>query len=409
MRAKREGIFVIMKIKNKAVRAKFLPFALPSIDNEEIKEVIDTLKSGWITTGPKTHMFEEKIKKYIGANHVIAVNSCTSALHLSLVVSGIKQGDEVITTPLTFASTANTIVHQGAKPVFVDIKRDTYNIDPRKIEENISDKTKAIIPVHYAGQPCEMNEILKIAEKNDLKVIEDAAHAIGAEYHGKKIGTIGDITCFSFYATKNITTGDGGAVVANNDEIAEKIRILSLHGMSKDAWKRYSSKGSWYYEITYPGYKYNMTDIQAALGLHQIDKLDEFIKIRKKYCIMYNMGFKDMEEIITPYVKENVKHVRHLYPILIKPELLKINRNKFIEALREENIGTSVHFIPLHLHPFYREKYGYVVGDYPNAEYVYNNLISLPLYPKMTEEDVYDVITAIKKLVDYYKKGDIRG
>ncbi|MCK4730458.1 MAG: UDP-4-amino-4,6-dideoxy-N-acetyl-beta-L-altrosamine transaminase [Candidatus Aenigmarchaeota archaeon] len=374
---------------------KFLPYCQPLIEKEEIKEVVDTLKSGWLTIGPKTTEFESLIAEYVGAKHAISVNSCTAALHLSLIALGIKSGDEVITTPFTFASTGNVIVHIGAKPVFVDIKKDTYNLDPEKIKEAITPKTKAIIPIHYAGQPYDVKAIMEIAKDHNLFVIEDAAHAIGAEYNGKKIGTFGTTTCFSFYATKNMTTGEGGAVTTNDDKLADKLRILRLHGMSKDAWKRYSDKGSWYYEIEECGWKYNMTDMQAALGVHQIKKLDKFIEIRRKYASIYNKELKKIEGIIIPYEKPNVKHVYHLYPILLK----NYNRNKFIEEMKEMNIGCSVHFIPLHLHPFYKRTFRFKKGDFPNAEWVYEREVSLPLYPKMKEEELKYIIKCIRKLL----------
>ncbi|RKY89127.1 UDP-4-amino-4,6-dideoxy-N-acetyl-beta-L-altrosamine transaminase, partial [candidate division KSB1 bacterium] len=280
-------------MENRPVRDRFLPFHQPSIDGEEIQEVVDTLKSGWITTGPKTKLFEKKFQEYIGCKYAIAVSSCTAGLHLALVAAGVGQGDEVITTPYTFATTGEVIIQIGAKPVFVDIEEDGFNIDVTKIPEAITPETKAIIPVHFAGEPCDMDEIMKIAQENNLFVIEDAAHAVGAEYKGKKIGNIGDVTVFSFYATKNLTTGEGGMVTTNNDELAEKIRLLSLHGISKDAWKRYTAEGSWYYEILYAGYKYNMTDIQASLGIHQLNKLEKFLSIRQKYAQRYSSAFAD--------------------------------------------------------------------------------------------------------------------
>lgn len=388
----------------KPVRNEFLPPFRPMIGDEEINEVIDTLKSDWITTGPKTHKFEELFKEYIGCEHAIALNSCTAGLHLSLVAIGIQEGDEVITSPFTFAATANVIIHQKAKPAFVDVEEDTYNIDAERIGEAISDKTRAIIPVHYAGHSCEMDKILKIAKEYGLTVIEDAAHALGATYKGRKIGTIGDATSFSFYATKNITTGEGGMLTTDSDELAEKIRVFSLHGISKDAWKRYSSEGSWYYEVLYPGYKYNMTDIQASMGIHQLKKLEQMQERREEIAKIYTETFENMPEIIPPTDKKHVRHAWHLYPIQINTNLLRIDRNNFIEALKAENIGTSVHFIPLHLHPYYRDRFGFKRGDYPNAEYVYEREVSLPIYPKMTDKDVEDVITAIGKIVNHYKR-----
>ena len=371
-----------------------LPYFQPSISEEEIKEVVDVLHSGWLTMGPKVLEFEGLIAEYTGAKHAICVDSCTAALHLSLLALDIGKGDEVITTPFTFAATGNTIIHTGAKPVFVDIKRDTYNIDPQKIEAAITPRTRAIMPVHYAGQPCEMDAIMEIAEKHNLFVIEDAAHAIGAEYKGRKIGVIGKSTCFSFYVTKNITTGEGGAITTDDDKFAERLRSLRLHGMSKDAWNRYTSKGSWYYEIVDCGWKYNMTDIHAALGVQQIKRLDEFIDIRRKYAALYNRGFSHSEGIITPREDPDAKHVYHIYPLL-----LESIRDEFIEKLSEKGISCSVHFIPLHLHPYYRREFGFKKGDFKNAEWAYEREVSLPLYPKMTEKNVRDVIAATKEVI----------
>jgi len=378
------------------IRKDFLPFCQPNISIEEIDEVVDTLKSDWITTGPKTKEFEKRFAEYVGTKYALAVNSATAAMHLALIASGIGKGDEVITTPYTFAATANVIIHSQATPIFVDINKDTFNINPAKIEDAITTRTKAIIPVHFAGQSCQMDEILELAKRYHLVVIEDAAHAVSSEYKGKKIGNIGDVTAFSFYATKNLTTGEGGMVTTNNEDLAEKIAILSLHGISKDAWKRYGAQGSWYYEIMYPGFKYNMTDIQASIGLHQLAKIEEFLKIRLEYVNMYQEAFKELPEIITPKDTIPGRHAWHLYCILINTKT--INRDKFIERLKTEGIGTSVHFIPLHLHPFYRQRFGFKKGDFPNAEWVYEREISLPLHPKLTKKDVEDVILAVKKV-----------
>jgi dTDP-4-amino-4,6-dideoxygalactose transaminase len=387
----------------KSVRSTFLPPFRHSIGKNEIEEVLDTLNSDWITTGPKTFHFENLFKDYVGAEHAIALSSCTAALHLSLEACGIGKNDEVITSPLTFASTAEVIIHKQAKPVFADIDERTYNINPTEIEENISPNTKAIIPVHYAGQPCEMDAIKRIAHDHDLFVIEDAAHAIESSYHNQKIGNIGDLTCFSFYATKNLTTAEGGMITTSNTELAEKIRMLSLHGISKDAWKRYSSKGSWFYEILYAGYKYNMTDLQASIGIHQLKKIESMHKRRQEISKLYNESFKDVPELIIPLVKDYVKHAWHLYPLLIRTEKLKITRSEFIEALKKDNIGTSVHFIPLHLHPYYQKNCGFQQGDFPNTESVYQREISLPIYPKLDNNDVNDVITAVKKIINKYR------
>lgn len=385
-------------------RTEFLPYALPFIEDKEINEVVDALKSNWLSKGPKTMEFEKRFAEYVGAKHAIAMNSCTAALHIALVSNGIGEGDEVITTPLTFAASANTIIHTGATPVFSDVDSKTLCIDPDKIEEKITEKTKAIVPVHYGGQSCDLDKINKIAKKHNLLVLEDAAHAIYTTHKGKMIGSIGDTTSFSFYATKNICTGEGGMLTTNSDEVAEKARVMSLHGMSRNAWNRFSKGGSWYYEVLYPGYKYNMTDMQAALGLCQLDKLESMQMVRKEYADMYNEAFNELSEIITPVEIEGNRHAWHLYVIRVRSELLKIDRDKFIECLSEENIGTSVHYIPVHLHPYYAERFGYKMGDFPVAEKAFEGMISLPLYPSMKKSDVEDVINAVTRIVQANRK-----
>lgn len=386
------------------VRSKFLPFALPSIGNEEIDEVVDSLRSGWITTGPKVKRFEDEFAQYIGCRHAVAVNSCTAALHIALAALDIGEGDEVIVPTMTFCSTANVVVHAGAKPVLVDIGQD-LNVQPDAIERAITPRTKAVMLVHYSGQSCDLQPLYELAKKHKLAVIEDAAHAVGTEYLGHKIGSsyhtdlLGSnkhVTCFSFYAIKNLTTGEGGMIVTSDSALAERMRSLSLHGMNRDAWKRYNSTGSWFYEVQEAGFKHNMTDIQAAMGIHQLRKLDGFIETRARYAQFYAEAFSDMPEIGTPLVHPERKHAWHLYVINLALGKLKIDRAQFIEALRAQNIGTSVHFIPVHLHPYYREKFGYRRGDLQQAETLYDAMVSLPLYPAMTEEDVSDVIHAIR-------------
>jgi len=388
----------------KPERKGFLVFGEPSIGKEEISEVVKTLKSGWIGTGPKTIAFEKALAAHIGSKHCVSVNSCTAALHLSLIALGIKDNDEVITTPMTFAATANVILQERAKPVFSDIDRETMNIDPQKIAEKITPKTRAIMPVHFAGQPCDMDSIMKIAKENNLSVIEDAAHAVGAEYHGKKIGTIGDLTCFSFYPNKNMTTIEGGAVTTEKTEWAENIASNRLHGLSKDAWQRYSSKKLIISEAIYPGYKYNMTDVQASLGLHQLKKLDGFIKKREELAELYNKELKGTEGITLPKEISGIKHARHLYIILLDLEKLKIERNDFVSALRAENIGAGIHYTPIHIHPYYRKTFGFKKGDFPNAEHIGERTVSLPLQPGMEKEDVKGTANAVKKIISYYKK-----
>jgi len=386
------------------MRNDFLPFHLPSIGEDEIAEVVDTLKSGWITTGEKTHRFETEFARYTGTRYAVALNSCTAAMHLALVAAGIKEGDEVITTPYTFAATAAVAIWLKARPVFVDIDRHTFNIDCEGIQNAITKKTRAIIPVHIGGHPCDMDKIMQLSRKNSLTVIEDAAHALASKYKGKPIGSIGDMTAFSFYATKNITTGEGGMLTTDNSGFSDRVRRLSLHGLSKDAWKRYGATGSWYYEVEEPGFKDNMSDIMASLGIHQLKRLDEFQAIRQKYADIYNRDFRGLDAIGIPYVKREVEHNRHLYIIQLKLERLSIDRAEFIEALRQMNIGASVHFIPLHMHPYYARTFGYKPEDFPNAKYVYERAISLPLYPAMTEDDVADVVKSVKYIADKYAR-----
>ncbi|TYP52406.1 DegT/DnrJ/EryC1/StrS family aminotransferase [Thermosediminibacter litoriperuensis] len=385
------------------MRNTFLPFSPPVIGEEEIDEVVDTLKSSWITTGPKTRKFEEEFKTYIGAKEALALNSCTAALHVALVTQGIGSGDEVITTPLTFTATVNVIEHVGAKPVLVDVEEETLNIDPEKIEKAITPKTKAIMAVHYSGHPAEMDKINEIANKYNLHVIEDAAHALPAKYKGRYIGSGDNLTAFSFYATKNLTTAEGG-MLTGPDDLIEKARIISLHGMSRDAWKRYSKEGSWYYEVVLPGFKYNMTDIQASLGLHQLNKLAVFQKRRYEIVEKYNSAFKDIDCLEIPSAKKEVEHAWHLYVFRLRLEMLKIDRNRFIEELKNRNIGTSVHFIPIHIHPYYKNKYGFKENDFPVAYNNYLRMISLPLNPGLSDQDVADVIEAVLDVIRLYKK-----
>ncbi|KUO59539.1 MAG: UDP-4-amino-4,6-dideoxy-N-acetyl-beta-L-altrosamine transaminase [Gracilibacter sp. BRH_c7a] len=381
-------------------RTEFLPYAIPLIEQDDIDAVVDSLRSNWVTKGPKTVEFEKRFAEFVGSKHAIAVNSCTAGLHTALVAAGIGDGDEVITTPMTFAASANVVIHAGATPVFVDIDPVTMNIDYTKIEEKITPRTKAIIPVHIAGLPCQMDEILDIARKHNLFVLDDAAHGVYTQYKGKMIGSIGDATAFSFYATKNLVTGEGGMITTNNDELADRMRVYSLHGMSRNAWNRYSTEGSWFYEINYPGYKYNMTDIQAALGMTQLAKLDSMQTRRELIAKRYQEAFSRLSEIEVPADRDYARHAWHLYIIKLNLEKISINRSEFIEQLKAENIGTSVHFIPVHLHPYYRETYGYKRGDLPQAEAVFDRIVSLPLFPKMSDQDVEDVIAAVQRIIE---------
>ncbi|TCX56379.1 UDP-4-amino-4,6-dideoxy-N-acetyl-beta-L-altrosamine transaminase [Dehalobacter sp. 12DCB1] len=381
-------------------REQFLPYALPLIEDDDIEAVVDSLKSNWISKGPKTGEFEKRFAEYIGVKHAIALNSCTAGLHIALVAAGVGAGDEVITTAMTFAASANVIIHCGATPVLVDIDPKTMNIDPAKIEEKITAKTKAIIPVHLAGLPCEMDEIMVIAKKYSLFVLEDAAHGTYTKYKDRMVGTIGDAAAFSFYATKNLATGEGGMVMTNDDELANKMRVLSLHGMSRNAWNRFSEKGSWYYEIEYPGYKYNMTDIQAAMGMTQLAKLESMQARREVIWQRYNAAFSKLPEIEVPIDFAYARHARHLYMIRLNLDKLTVDRAAFIELLKEENIGTSVHYIPLPYHPYYRDTFGYKPGDFPKTEALYERIISLPLYPRMSDADVQDVIEAVQRVIE---------
>lgn len=383
---------------------KYIHFAQPLFGDEEKKEILAALDSGWVTLGPKTKEFEENFARYVGAQYAIGVSSCTAALHLSVIVSGIRPGDEVITTPFTFAATSNVILHAGGVPVFVDIDPKTFQIDANKIEEKITKKTKAIIPVHYGGQPAEMDKILSLVKKYNLVVIEDAAHALGTEYKGKRIGSLGDLTCFSFHPIKNISTGDGGMITTNNKAYADELEVLRLHGMSKDAWKRHSAAGSWRYDITVAGYKYNMTDIEASLGIHQLKKLDSFIDIREKYAKIYDKALSKIPEITIPYILENIRHARNLYSIMIDTKGLKINRDELVELLKQANIGVSVYFIPLHFFSLYKQKLGYNKGDFPVAEAVFEKIISIPLYPKMRKEEIDYIIETLSSLIKDNRK-----
>ncbi|MBN1161505.1 MAG: DegT/DnrJ/EryC1/StrS aminotransferase family protein [Dehalococcoidales bacterium] len=388
----------------KPIRKTFLPFHRPLLGAEEEEEVIRTLRSGWLTTGARTQEFEKTFAEYIGCRHAIGLNSGTAGLHLALVALGIGEGDEVVTTPITFPATANVIVHQRACPIFADIEPETLNIDPNEIEKKVTPRTKAIIPVHLAGYPCDMDKIAAIARKYDLKVIEDAAHAVETEYRGRKVGVLGDAAAFSFYATKNITTGEGGMLTTNDNTLAEKVAILRLHGISRDAWKRYGHEGYKHWDTLYPGYKYNMFDIQAAIGIHQLKKVEKFLRIRKKYMEMYDNAFSSIPEIKLPPRGKDIKHAHYLYIIQVKTEALTADRDTIMNAIQAENIGIGIHFRALHLQPYYRNSYNYKPGDFPNAEYASDRVISLPLYPAMTEEDAADVINAVQKVIQRYRK-----
>lgn len=385
------------------VRDTFLPFSQPWIGEEEIQAVTEVLRSGWLTTGKRTLEFEQEFARYIGSPTALAFNSCTGGLHCALAALNIGPGDEVITSVLTFAATANVVCHLGAEPVFVDIDPLTLNMDVNQIEKKISSKTKAILPVHYGGRPCPMDQIISIARENDLFVVEDAAHALGAIYRGKKIGALDtEVACFSFYPTKCITCGEGGMNTTSSPELTQKMKIYRLHGISRDAWDRYQKGGSWYYEVVAPGYKYNLTDIASAIGIEQLKKAETFQARREALALKYLEALKGLPFILPPPFPEG-RHAWHLFPIQLKLEELNCTREEFVDALSQENIGTSVHFIPLHLMPYYQSR-GWKKGDFPNAENAYRRLISLPLFPKMSDEDLESVVQALRKLAEWYSK-----
>ena len=383
-------------------RPTFLPFSPPAISEEEIAAVADTLRSAWITTGPKTKRFESEFAQYLGAPAALALNSCTAGLHLALVTLGIGPGDEVITTPMTFCSSVNVIEHVGARPVLADIEPDTLTIDPMCVAEAITPRTRAIMPVHYAGHPADMAPLLELARQHGLYLVEDAAHALPATYREQRIGTIGDLTAFSFYATKNLTTAEGG-MLTGAPELIERARLLSLHGMSRDAWKRYDANGSWYYEVVEAGWKYNMTDIQAAIGLVQLQRLETMQRRRREIVARYNAAFGQLDALQTPTERSDAESAWHLYVLRLNLDRLSIDRARFIEELKARNIGTSVHFIPIHLHPYYRDKYGFQPEDFPVAYREYQRLLSLPLHPGLSDADVDDVIAAVRDVVERFQ------
>jgi len=377
-----------------ARRRTFLTFAPPQIGQAEIDAVVDTLKSAWITTGPKTRAFEREFAAFVGAQGALALNSCTAGLHTALATLGIGPGDEVITTPMTFCASVNVIEHVGARPVLVDVEPDTLNIDPERIAAAITPRTRAILPVHYAGHPVELDVITTLARVRGLAVVEDAAHAIPARFKGRFIGAGPNPTAFSFYATKNLTTAEGG-MLTGEPAFLERARTISLHGMNRDAWKRYDQGGSWRYDVLLPGFKYNMTDIQAAIGLCQLRRQDVFQRRRREVVARYTAAFGADPALEPPVVRPDVEHAWHLYVLRLRLDALRIGRDRFIEELTARNIGTSVHFIPVHLHPYYRDKYGYAPEALPVAYGNYLRLLSLPLHPGLSDRDIDDVIEAV--------------
>jgi dTDP-4-amino-4,6-dideoxygalactose transaminase len=382
-------------------RAEFLPFSPPDLTEDEIASVVEALRSGWISAGPKTRQFESEFGVYVGAEAALALNSCTAGLHLALVALGIGEGDEVITTTMTFCSSVNVIEHVGATPVLVDIDPETLNLDPQAVARSVTPRTKAILPVHLAGHPVELAPLLEVARSHRLYVIEDAAHAVPARYEGRMVGGIGDLTAFSFYATKNLTTGEGG-MLTGKAEYVERARLYSLHGMNRDAWKRYTAAGSWFYEVVAPGYKYNMNDIQAALGLVQLQRLAAMQERRYALVERYHAAFAGVAALQPPTARPNIQHAWHLYILRLNLDELTIDRARFIDELKARNIGTSVHFIPVHLHPYYRERYQFAPEAFPVAYGEFQRTISLPLRSNLTDEQADDVIAAVMDVVETF-------
>lgn len=382
----------------------YIPYGHQWIDDNDIKAVTSVLKNDWISQGPKVAEFEKLIASYCRVKYSVAFSSGTAALHAATFASGISYGDEVITTPITFAADGNCVLYNEGKVKFVDIKEDTYNIDSQKIRAKISSKTKAIISVDFAGQPCDIDEIKRICEKNNIVFIEDAAHSIGAEYKTKRIGGLADLTIFSFHPVKTITTGEGGMVLTNNIEYYKKLKTFRTHGITKDTKELKKNEGDWYYEMQFLGYNYRITDIQCALGISQFSKLENFVARRREIAMRYNDLFKNVSEITTPYEKPDVKSAYHLYVIKLNLDRLRVNRKKIFDALREKKIGVHVHYIPVHLHPFYQENFQYKKGDFPISEDYYNRALTLPIFPKMSEQDINFVASNVKKIIKKYRK-----
>ena len=385
-------------ITGETSRDDWVPFHQPSIGEEEIEAVVETLRSGWLTTGPRVKQFERQFADFVGAEHAVAVNSCTAALHLALEAAGVRAGDEVIIPTITFAATGEVVTYLNARPVLVDCDADTLTIDPTEVERAVTPRTKAIIPVHFGGQPCEMDALCDIAKRHGLVVIEDAAHALPAGFAGRRVGTIGDLTCFSFYATKTITTGEGGMITTARDDYAARMRMMSLHGLSRDAWTRYAAEGSWRYDIVAAGYKYNLTDIAAALGLVQLKRCNDLWAARSRIAAVYDAAFGGMPEIRIPVQRPRRQHAWHLYVIQLELERLRITRDDFVQALRARNIGCSVHFIPLHLHSYY-DAQGWSADMFPRATAAFERIVSLPLSPSMSDQAIGRVIDAVTDVV----------
>jgi dTDP-4-amino-4,6-dideoxygalactose transaminase len=384
------------------VRSSYLIFGSPTIREAEIEEVVATLRSGWIGTGPKVAAFEARFRDYIGTQNSLAVNSCTAALHLSMVAIGLQPGDEVIVPSMTFAATANSVIHAGATPVLADVGRRTMCLDPEDVLRRITPRTRAIIPVHFAGRACDMDAIAEIATRRGLRIIEDCAHAIETLYHGRHAGTIGDLGTFSFYVTKNLVTGEGGMVTTGNAAWADRIKMLALHGLSADAWKRFSDQGFKHYEVMEPGFKYNMMDLQAALGLHQLECIESNLARRQEIWAQYDEAFGGLPVFLPAPEEEGTRHARHLYTLLLDVDKMRVRRDDVQAALHQQRIGTGTHYHALHLHHYYRQTFGYAPDDLPNSKWISDRTLSLPLSPKLTDEDVESVIFAVRNTLEYF-------
>lgn len=387
------------------MRNEFLPFARPAVGDDEINEMINSIRSGWITTGPKVEIFSKEFATYVGGHYAAALSSATAGLHLALLAHGIGPGDEVITTALTFAATVNVIILAGATPVLVDIYPRNLQFRTEEVEKKITKKTKAIIPVHFAGQPVDLDPLLALAKKHSLVIIEDAAHAAGTEYKGKKIGSFETTSVFSFHPNKNMTTGEGGMVITNNEEVFEKVSLLKFHGMDRNAWKRFDKAGSARYDIALPGYKYNMMDIQAAMGLHQLKKLDGFIVERTKRALAYQKAFSKIEGLLLPEeVPYSHKHAWHLYTPLVDIDRLSLTRDQFMNELKKRNIGSGLHYTAVHEFSYHANRYGWKPLDFPETHFVSERILSLPLFPTMTDQDQKDTIEAVEDICRSFKK-----
>jgi dTDP-4-amino-4,6-dideoxygalactose transaminase len=387
------------------VRSDFLHFARPCLGVEEIQEVVETLRSGWLTVGPRTKLFEKRIAEYVGTGTAAALSSCTAGLKLGMLALGVKEGDEVVFPALDFVSGPNSATHLGARPVLADIDPASLNVTAETVERALTDKTKLVVPVHFGGRPCDMAGLLDLLRPRGIAVLGDAAHALGASYaDGRKVGSVAEATAFSFYVTKGITTGEGGAFVSHDAGLVERVGILSLHGMSSGAWSRYSDRGAWFYDVLEAGYKCNMTDVQAALGIHQLERADEFRVRRAEIAAIFDDGLASEEDVETPAPCDEGEHAWHLYTIRLRLDALKIDRDRFIRSIMEEGIGASVHFIPIHYHSCYRDRLGYARGSLPATESFFEQAVSLPIYPSMTDADAMDVVEAVKKLLHFYKR-----